>query len=166
MGARVRVLLVNYRYFVSGGPERYMFGVADLLEQVGHEVVPYSVRYAMNVSSGWSEYFVSPIGSEDEVRFKDHRPSLKTSFKAVSRSIYSPEVYRATRRIIEASEPDVAYVLHYLRKMSPAVLRALEDAGVPIVVRLSDFAMVCANAHFLRSGEVCELCAGGRCSPA
>jgi len=166
MGSRVRVLLVNYRYFVSGGPERYLFGVTELLEQAGHEVVPFSVRYSLNEPTEWADYFVSPIGSEDELRFADHERSFKTSVKAVTRAFYSAEVYRATKRIIEAARPDVAYVLHYLRKMGPAVLSALKDAGVPTVVRFSDFGMICPNAHFLRDGAVCELCADGALMPS
>ncbi len=33
----MRICLVNYRYFVSSGPERYLFGVKELLEARGHE---------------------------------------------------------------------------------------------------------------------------------
>ena len=51
-------------------------------------------------------------------------------------------------------------MLHYLRKLSPAVLAALHDGGVPIVVRFSDFAMVCPQAHLVRDDRVCERCVG------
>ena len=52
----------------------------------------------------------------------------------------------------------MAYVLHYMRKLSPAVLTALHEAGVPTVVRFSDFAMVCPQAHLVRNDRICELC--------
>lgn len=162
----MRILLVNYRYFVSGGPERYMFGVADLLEGADHEVIPLSVRYSMNEPTPWSEYFVSPIAGETEVRFKEHGRSLRATIRAASRSMYSREVYHAVRRIVEVSGADVAYVLHYLRKMSPSVLVALRDAGIPAVVRLSDFAMICPGAHLLRDGSICEECTTGRLLPS
>jgi len=32
----MRVLFVNYRYYLSGGPERYLFRAKELLEQHGH----------------------------------------------------------------------------------------------------------------------------------
>ena len=31
----MRILLVNYRYFVSGGPEKYMFNIKKILEENG-----------------------------------------------------------------------------------------------------------------------------------
>ena len=34
----MRILIVNYRYFISGGPEKYMFNIKKMLEDNGHEV--------------------------------------------------------------------------------------------------------------------------------
>jgi len=162
----MRILVVNYRYFVSGGPERYMFGVSKLLEEAGHEVVPFSVRYAKNVPSDWSGYFVSPIAGEDAVYYRQHAQTPKTVLKSLERAFYSPEVYRSLTRLMRDARPDVAFVLHYLRKLSPSVLAALRDAGVPIVVRLSDFQMVCPQASLVRDGRTCEDCVGGSALPS
>lgn len=156
----MRVLVVNYRYFVSGGPERYLFGLTRLLEEAGHEVVPFSVRYRENVASPWSRYFVRPIAGDDEVYFRQHSWSPVTVWRALERAFYSREVYVALRRLVEDTRPDVALVMHYLRKLSPAVLVALRDAGVPTVVRLSDFQMVCPEGHMTRDGRICEECVG------
>ena len=49
----MKICLVNYRYFVSSGPERYMFAVKTLLEARGHEVIPFSIRYRQNDPSPW-----------------------------------------------------------------------------------------------------------------
>ena len=40
----MRILLVNYRYFISGGPEKYMFNIKKMLEDNGHEVIPFSIH--------------------------------------------------------------------------------------------------------------------------
>ena len=66
-GAFVKICLVDYRYFVSSGPERYMFAVKTLLEARGHEVIPFSVRYRQNDPSPWERYFVPPIAGDDEI---------------------------------------------------------------------------------------------------
>ena len=29
----MKILLVNYRYFISGGPEKYMFNIKNMLEE-------------------------------------------------------------------------------------------------------------------------------------
>jgi glycosyltransferase involved in cell wall biosynthesis len=154
----VRICLVNYRYFVSSGPERYLFGVKELLEERGHEVVPFSVRYGRNEPSPWSDYFVPPIAGDDEVRFRQHSWNVASVRRALERAFYSPEVHDALARLLRDARPDVAYVLHYMRKLSPSVLTALHEAGVPTVVRFSDFAMVCPQAHMVRSDRICELC--------
>ena len=154
----MRICLINYRYFVSSGPERYMFGVKELLEERGHEVVPFSVRYGSNEPTPWADYFVPPIAGDDEVRFHEHSWSAASLRRALERAFYSPEVHDSLARLLRDARPDVAYVLHYMRKLSPAVLTALHEAGVPTVVRFSDFAMVCPQAHMVRNDRICEIC--------
>ena len=158
--------MVNYRYFVSGGPERYMFAVSELLERAGHEVVPFSIRYAQNLPSEWSGHFVSPISGDDAVYFREHSRTPRTVLKSLERAFYSREVYRSLTRLLREVKPDIAFVLHYLRKLSPSVLVALRDSGVPIVVRLSDFAMVCPQQHLVRDGRICEVCVGRSMLPS
>lgn len=162
----MKVLIVNYRYFVSSGPERYMFGVSRLLEQAGHEVVLFSIRYKQNVPNEWSHYFVSPLAGQDAVYFREHVWTPRTIVRTLERAFYSREVYDSLRALLHAERPDVALVLCYLRKLSPSVLCALRDNGVPIVVRLSDFAMVCPQQHLVRDGKVCEVCVGRNTLPS
>ena len=154
----MRIILVNYRYFVSGGPERYMFEVKRLLEGAGHEVVPFSVRYARNRPTRWDGFFADPIAGEDEVTFQEHTWTPGSVAMALRRSVYDREVHRRLAALIDQVQPDVALVLHFLRKLSPAVLTAFRDAGVPVVVRLSDYMLVCPEQHMLRAGRPCEEC--------
>lgn len=154
----MRILLANSRYFVSAGPERYMFNITDMLERHGHEVVPFSVRYTRNEPSPWADYFVPPIAGEDAVYYRDHGHSPRSVARGLERAFYSREVYEGVQRLVRAQRPDAAIVLHFLRKLSPSVLVALKEAGVPVIVRLSDFGMLCPEQHMLRDGSVCRLC--------
>lgn len=61
----MRILIVNYRYFISGGPEKYMFNIKKMLEDNGHEVIPFSIHSNKNVETEYSKYFVEPIGGRD-----------------------------------------------------------------------------------------------------
>lgn len=157
----MKVLLINYRYFVSGGPERYLFNVTDLLESNGHTVVPFSIAYERNEPTPYAKYFASPLSDPSEVYFKDQSKGLASVTKTLGRSFYSREVYKDLARLIAEEQPDVALVLHYLRKLSPSVVKCLHDHRIPFVVRVSDFGMVCPNAHLFRDGAVCELCVTG-----
>jgi glycosyltransferase involved in cell wall biosynthesis len=154
----VRVLIANYRYHVSSGPERYLFNVKAKLETLGHTVMPFSIRYSMNEPTPYDKYFVSPLAGADQVFFDQHESGIRTKLKTLSRLFYSPEVERAILRMVDETKPDVAYVLYYLRKMSPSLLTGLKKRGTPIITRISDYGMFCGEHHMLRAGRPCTLC--------
>jgi glycosyltransferase involved in cell wall biosynthesis len=162
----MKILLANYRYFVSGGPGRYMFNVTDALAARGHEVIPFSVKYARNKPTPYASYFVEPIGREDEVTFGEQRVALRAMWRTWVRLFYAPDVEHAVSHLIVDTRPQVAYVWHYLRKLSPSLLVGLKKARLPIVVRLSDFAMLCPRSHCLRNEIPCELCVRGDLRPS
>lgn len=157
----MKILIVHYRYFISGGPERYLFNLKELLENNGHKVIPFSIRYAKNADSDYSNYFVPPLSKEDEVYFRDQTWNLKSILKTIERSFYSPEVFNSLKKLIIDTNPDYAIVLQFGKKLSPSVLMALDDRKIPFIVRVSDFGMICSNSHFLRKQQVCELCIKG-----
>jgi glycosyltransferase involved in cell wall biosynthesis len=157
----MKILLINYRYFVSGGPERYMFNLIDLLKSKGHQIIPFSINYSKNSYSEYKDFFVSPLSNEEEVYFKEQTWSVRSFARTISRAFYSNEVYDKLNSLIKYTKPDFAIVLHYLRKLSPSIIVALSDNKLPFIVRISDFAMICSNAHLTRNGKICELCIKG-----
>jgi glycosyltransferase involved in cell wall biosynthesis len=157
----MKILIANYRYFISSGPERYLFNISEKLEAEGHTVMPFSIQYAKNVPSAYSRYFVSPIGGPEAVYFDQHRRDLRSVYKGLSRTFYSREVEQAARRMVDETQPDIAYVLYYLRKLSPSLLVGLKRAELPIVVRISDYGMFCPEHHLLRGDSPCTLCQTG-----
>ena len=72
----MKILLVNYRYFISGGPEKYMFNIKKMLEDNGHEVIPFSIHSNKNVKTKYSKYFVEPIGGRDATYFDEVKKHL------------------------------------------------------------------------------------------
>jgi glycosyltransferase involved in cell wall biosynthesis len=162
----MRIILANYRYFVSGGPERYMFNVTDALKLRTHEVIPFSVHYKRNQMTSYSDYFVEPLGERDEVYFREQKLTPKTIWRTLERLFYATDVEKAVTHLVQDTHPQIAYILHYLRKLSPSLLVGLKRAGLPIVVRLSDYAMLCPQAHFLRENTPCELCLNGNLLPS
>jgi glycosyltransferase involved in cell wall biosynthesis len=155
------ILLVNYRYFVSGGPEKYMFNIKKVFEQKGHLVVPFSVNNNKNIETEYKKYFVKPIGGENVVYFNEYKKTPQTVFKMLSRSFYSLEVKKAMEYEIHSEKPDAIYILHHVNKLSPSVTKAAKNSGKKVVVRLSDFFLMCPRFDFLCGGEVCEKCLKG-----
>ena len=163
----MNLLLTNYRYFISGGPERYLFNVKDLFEGNGHSVIPFSVMHPRNLPSEFSEFFLSPLtDSEKAVTFRQLKLTPKNLLKLFDRTFLSVEARRRMKRLLKHSDVDVAYVLHFLRWISPSIFTELSSRGIPIVVRVSDFEYMCPGTHLLRDGEICELCVGGSLLPS
>ena len=154
----MRILLVNYRYFISGGPEKYMFNIKAMLEQHGHEVIPFSVHSNKNVETEYARYFVEPIGSRDATYFDECKKTPRVILQMLSRSIYSVEVEKAIQKEIRDVKPDLVYVLHFVNKLSPSVLRGAKKMGLPVVLRLSDYFLLCPRFDFLYDKKPCEDC--------
>lgn len=154
----MRILIVNYRYFISGGPEKYMFNIKKILESHGHEVIPFSIHSNKNVETEYSKYFVEPIGSRDATYFDEVKKTPKSIIQMLSRSIYSFEVKKALKKEIKEVKPDLIYTIHFVNKLSPSVIDAAKECGVPIVSRLSDYFMLCPRFDFLKNKKICEDC--------
>lgn len=44
----MRVIIANYRYFIAGGPEKYMFKFMESAKKMGIDVIPFSVNNPQN----------------------------------------------------------------------------------------------------------------------
>lgn len=156
----MKIVLLHNRYHITSGPERYLFSLERLLAERGHEVVPFSVRYAQNRPSPHDRYFVSPPGGEDARYYRELRGPLARA-RLLFRSVYHAPSRRLLRRLIREERPDLAYVLIVANVLSPSVLLACRDAGLPIVMRLSDFHLIVPCYNFFDGTSRCELCLHG-----
>lgn len=157
----MRIALVNYRYFVSGGPERYLFNIKELLERQGHEIVVFSIKNSRNEPSSFENYFLDSIG--DDVYFEDTKKSLSMVLKSFSRMFYSFEAKRKFTQLLRDTKPDLVYIIQYHNKISPSVIFAARSLGIPVVHRISDMQYMCPNALFYSSNRgICEDCLHGK----
>ena len=157
----MKIILVNYRYFISGGPERYYFNIKEILERNGHTVIPFSIKSSRNQPNDYETYFLDIV--DDEVYFAQAKKKTpKMILKSFTRMFYSLEAKRKMARLIADEKPDLVYIMQMHNKISPSIVDAAKGAGVPVVHRISDFQYMCPNALFYndRSG-VCEDCLKG-----
>ncbi len=159
----MRILICNNRYFPSTGPERYLFNVTTLLESHGHTVIPLAIAWDENIPTPYAKYFVPPPVDGQSVYFRQYkdRLGLQAQWRLFSRSAYSQVAKAAAARIIEAEGIDLMYVLHVANMLSPSVVDAAADRHIPVVMRLSDFNLLCPSYLFLRDGQVCQECLHG-----
>ena len=160
----MKIIIVNYRYFFSGGPERYLFNITDLLQKYGHTVIPFSVKHSKNEFTEYEDFFLDPIGSGNEVYANEYdKTNFDTLTKTMGRILYSFEAKKKLEILIEYVEPDLIYVLHYQNKISCSIFDAAEKYKIPVVNRISDFGQMCANALLFRpkQKDICERCMHG-----
>lgn len=176
----MKIILVNYRYFISGGPERYYFNIKEILERHGHEVIPFSIKSSRNVPIVISEglddsnapkmkehpelekYFLDIV--DDEVYFAQAKKKTPMMIlKSFTRMFYSWEAKSKMRQLIREQQPDLVYIMQMHNKISPSIVDAAHAEGVPVIHRISDFQYMCPNALFYNDKTgVCEDCLKGK----
>lgn len=70
----MRIIIANYRYFIAGGPEKYMFKFMDAAEKMGIEVIPFSVNNSQNEKTPYSKYFAKP--RSNQLMYADTKKSI------------------------------------------------------------------------------------------
>ena len=160
----MKVIVCNKYYFVTGGPERYMFGLTDVLQRMGPEVIPFSVASVKNEPTPYESYFVSPPvdGALYGGKLTQKRLGVGTKLRMAQRAIYSQEARHKLRALIRDTQADAVYLLNFTSYLSPSIIDAARDEHVPVVVRLSSFDLICANHMFLRDGKICTECMHGK----
>lgn len=157
----MKIILVNYRYFISGGPERYYFNIKEILEKNGHEVIPFSIKSSRNQPNDYEKYFLDIV--DDEVYFAQAKKSLKVVFKSFTRMFYSFEAKHKFSQLLQDVKPDLIYIMQYHNKISPSFIDVAKKFKVPVIHRISDFQYMCPNALFYNDVKgVCEDCLKGK----
>lgn len=82
------------------------------------------------------------------------------------RSLWNGEARSDLAHLLELTRPDVVHVHNTFPLVSPSVLYACRDAGVPVVATIHNYKLLCASGDFFRDGRTCHECAGGRRTPA
>lgn len=129
-----------------------------MLTDRGHGVIPFSLRYRQNEPTPHAEYFApAPLG-EDFFLYGDRPLGWRDRIRLARRVISDPDVYRAAARVIREQKIELVYCLQIAHYLYPEVILAAHDAGVPVIMRLSDYQMICPAYHCLRNGRPCFAC--------
>lgn len=84
--------------------------------------------------------------------------------RAFFSGMYNPASRRAVARVLRAVKPGVAHIHNLFPWISPAILPVLRRAGVPVVMTVHNYRLVCPDGLHIPKGRhvVCERCCGGR----
>jgi glycosyltransferase involved in cell wall biosynthesis len=151
----LRILIGHNRYRISGGDDRVAWESASILEKKGHCVIPFAMAHANNWESSYGEYFVSGINYGD-VRF------TISNLKTAVRMIHSFESSKKIGLLIGKVRPDVVHVHNIYGRITPSILPVVKQQGIPVVMTLHDYKLICPSYSMVNNGVVCERCKGGR----
>jgi glycosyltransferase involved in cell wall biosynthesis len=155
----VKILMVDKYFFIKGGAERYYFELKQILEQHGHQVIPFSMQHPDNAPTEWADYFVSNI------EFNGHSTlqKLAQAPKVIGRVLYSQEAKAAITKLIERVKPDVAHLHMIDHQLSPSILHALKGYDIPVLQTCHQYKLVCPSYRLLvmRGNRLCEKCVTG-----
>lgn len=150
----MQILLANKFFFEKGGAEKSLFETARLLQDRGHQTRFFAMHHFRNRSCADAEHFVS------EVDYEDTRWSMR--LKSAARMLYSVEAARKLAGLLDQHRIDVAHLNNIYHQISPSILHTLRRRGIPTVMSLRDYKVVCGSYQMLSQGRPCEACAGGR----
>jgi glycosyltransferase involved in cell wall biosynthesis len=151
----MKILTVNRNYFVTGGPEKYMFSLVENMPQ--HQFIPFCVDLEQNRETPYQKYFVAPPSGSGGTYYKEFRMSPAQKATYALNSIYHRDARHRLERLIQEERPNLALFLNAVY-FSDSIIDACRKHKVPIIWRLSDFHKVCANYMLYRDGHVCEDC--------
>lgn len=156
----MRVLQVNKFLYPVGGSEAVLFRTADLLERHGHDVSFFGMRDSRNAVPGSPEAFVSNVELRNGGGLREslRRGALATA----GRFLYSREAAEKMEALIREAKPDVAHLHNIYHQLSPSILTPLRRHGVPVVLTLHDYKLICPNYTMHSGGAICERCKGHR----
>ena len=127
------MLLIHCHYQLPGGEDAVFAAERALLERHGHTVIVYE-RSNAEAAHGLAKALL-PF-----------------------RALYNRQAAREVRQIIQREHIEAVHIHNTLLLLSPAVIRAAKQCGVPVVLTLHNFRLFCPNGILLREGKVCEDC--------
>jgi glycosyltransferase involved in cell wall biosynthesis len=129
----MKILQVHTRYREPGGEEVVARAEAELLTRAGHEVFIHAAE--------------NPTG-------------VVPTAASLAVSAWNPAAAVALRSTVRRVRPDVAHVHNTWYALSASAVTVLDGAGVPVVMTLHNYRLLCANALLFRDGRPCEDCVG------
>ncbi len=140
-GSIMKIIIIHNRYAITergSGEEVMVDTIINLLKQKGHIVVPY-IRSSLEIQ----------------------RMSLG-KLRAFFNGIYNVKAKQSMQALLARENPDLVFAQNVYPLISPSVLVACREHGVPVIMRCPNYRLICPNGLFMSKGEVCERCSGGR----
>ena len=151
----MRILHVNKFLYRRGGAEAYLLDVVERQRADGHTVEVFGMQHAENGPLTYAEHFPAQVDLDPLPR------TFQQRLRVAAQMFYSPRSRRGLAAVLEAFRPDVVHLHNIYHQLSPSVLGAVQQAGVPAVMTLHDYKLACPSYLMLAGDSVCDACLDG-----
>jgi glycosyltransferase involved in cell wall biosynthesis len=150
----MRIAMANNYYYIKGGAERVLFEEKKILEAHGHQVPVFSQAHPQNEFSQYSDCYPP---------FKDWRNISKIQKVPMALNIiYDRRTARGFNRFLEATDCDIVHAHNIYGGLTTSILDIAQKKGIPAVMTLHDYKLICPSYLMLNRGSVCEGCRNRR----
>ncbi len=147
----MNILQVNKFYYERGGAEQYFFDLCQLLEAHGHQIIPFSTKDDRNLPTPYDKYFVSGMDLSEP-----NKLSWFKKIKYASRFFYNFEARKKLKKLLKNEKIDLVHLHNIYHHLSPSILTAIKKRGIPVVMTIHDYKLLCPNYTFMNKGQVDE----------
>lgn len=158
----MKIIVANYKYYMQGGAERYLFKFMELARSKGVEVIPFSVHYPKNEPTEYEKWFVG--GTNAGANYDPNNHSVGYLLEGAYHDFHNKAAYKSMKALIKQEKPDLLYVL-IPGQLTADIIRAAKEEGVPVIHRISDFRLICGNYNMLKGEDPCRDCMSGSYLP-
>ncbi len=151
----MKILLVNKFLYPKGGDAISTLATGRLLAQKGHEVYYWGMAAPENPEYPHREYFVSTIDYNKKM-------GLRQQLREALNILYSMEAKRKMEALLKKVRPDIVHLNNFAHQISPSILDVFYRHGIPSVMTMRDYKLVCPVYTMLSEGKPCERCKDGR----
>lgn len=151
----MKILLVNKFFYLKGGSEKVFFSEADLLKRNGHQITFFSMFDQRNLPCPQSKYFISQINYQMPI-------NIKLEILQCLKMLYSFEAKEKLKELLNDYQIDIVHLHNIYHQISPSILDVFTRHGIPIVMTLHDYKLVCPSYSMLVDGKPCEMCSNGK----
>ncbi len=147
----MKILLINKYLYPRGGDAVSTINTGKLLAKKGHNVFFWGLKHPSNPFYPYSDYFVDNIDYNEAMSIKQ---KISASFKI----FYSVEAKRKIEKLINIVKPDIVHLNNFAHQISPSILYIFKKYGIPTVMTMHDYKLVCTSSAMFADGKPCERC--------
>jgi glycosyltransferase involved in cell wall biosynthesis len=131
----VKIILVHCQYQQPGGEDVVFNQERQLLERAGHSVVVFRrSNFEVNSYSGLKRLVL------------------------IQKATWNDDARKEFAELLRVEKPDIVHVHNTWVMISPSIYSACREAGVPVVLTLHNYRLLCPVGTFFRNGKICEEC--------